>query len=478
MHMTVCLQHHPQDTSPSELRLEGASVHMIGVGGAGMCGAARMLLDLGAKVAGSDLLAFEGIGKLVQAGACIFVGHSADHVIPRTDLVVISAAVPATNPELVESRQLGIPVIKYAQLLGELMRYRQGLAIAGTHGKSTTTAMCAFLLREAGLDPSFVVGASSDQLGGSSAAGTGDHFVVESCEYDRSFLHLHPQAAAILNIEPDHLDYFGTIEKVVEAFASFASNVPSSGVVLVNIDNPLAIQAVKNTTAEVVTMSLENKSAHWQARNLSADKACYSFDVVYRSKHLFSTHLSVPGKYNVANALAAISLAHYAGADPDSLARAIPLFTGISRRLTHRGQWSGITVLDDYAHHPTEIRVTLDAIRKQYLPKRLWVIFQPHQHARTRFFLDDFATAFNDADEIVIPDIYGAREDSNENDAISSQDLVSRICDQGAKAQYIASLETVVDTILPNLRQGDLVVTMGAGDIWKVTDELVERIRD
>ncbi len=475
--MTVCLQHQQPQTAASDLRLEGASVHMIGVGGAGMCGAARMLLDLGAKVAGSDLNAFEGMGKLVQAGACIFVGHSADHVIPRTDLVVISAAVPAANPELVEAHELGIPVIKYAQLLGELMRYHQGLAIAGTHGKSTTTAMCAFLLREVGLDPSFVVGATSNQLGGSSAAGSGDHFVVESCEYDRSFLHLHPQAAAILNVEPDHLDYFGSIENVVEAFASFASNVPSSGVVFANIDDHLAIQAVADVSAEVVTLGIENESADWHACNLTADKACYSFDVVYRSQPLFSTRLNVPGRYNVTNALAAIALAHYAGADPELLAQALPKFTGIGRRLTHRGQWSGVTVVDDYAHHPTEIRVTLDAIRKQYVPKRLWVIFQPHQHARTRFLLDDFAAAFTDADEIVIPDIYGAREASDENDTISSQDLVNRICEVGGQAQYIADLDAVVTKILPQLTLGDLVVTMGAGDIWKVTDELVARIR-
>ncbi len=476
--MTVCVQQPRIQTASRELRLEGANVHLVGVGGAGMCGAARMLLDLGAKVAGSDLVPFEGMGKLVQAGACIFIGHNADHVIPRTDLVVISAAVPETNPELAEARQLDIPVIKYAQLLGELMRYRQGLAIAGTHGKSTTTAMCAFLMREVGLAPSFVVGATSEQLGGSSAAGSGDHFVVESCEYDRSFLHLHPQAAAILNIEPDHLDYFGSIENVVEAFAAFASNVPSDGVVFVNADNQLALQAVAEVSAEVITLSIENDSADWQVKNLLADKACYSFDVVYRKELLFSTHLTVPGKYNVSNALAAIALAHYAGAEPAALAEALPKFAGIGRRLTHRGQWSGITVVDDYAHHPTEIRVTLDAIRKQYQPKRLWVIFQPHQHARTRFFLDDFASAFSDADEIIIPDIYGAREASDDSEAISSQDLVSRICDQGGRAQYIAAMEAIVEKILPLLTQGDVVVTMGAGDIWNVTDELVARIRE
>ncbi len=475
--MTVCLQPDRQATTVSNLRLEGANIHMIGVGGSGMCGAARMLLDLGAKVAGSDLVAFDGMGKLVQAGACIFIGHNADHVMPRTDLVVISAAVPANNPELVETHQLDIPVIKYAELLGELMRYHQGIAIAGTHGKSTTTALCAFIMREAGLDPSFVFGATSDQLGGSSAAGHGHHFVVESCEYDRSFLQLHPQAAAILNIESDHLDYFGSIDKVAEAFSCFAENVPSDGVVFVNSDNRLAHQAILNASAEVITFGVENESAIWQARNLIADKACYSFDVVYRDEPLFSTRLNMPGKYNVSNALAAIALAHDAGADKDVMAAAIPKFTGINRRLTLRGQWSGVTVVDDYAHHPTEIRVTLDAIRKQYNPRRMWVIFQPHQHARTRFLMDDFAMAFGDADEIMIPDIYGAREAADLGDAVTSRDLVKRICHHGGQAQYVGHLDQVVACILPLLLDGDLVVTMGAGDIWKVTDELVARIR-
>ena len=415
---------------PSPLAAAGTRVHMIGIGGSGMSGAAAMLCELGATVAGSDLNVFEGMGELVRRGARVFIGHDEQHVDSKVQLVVISAAIPASNPELAAARRRGLPVIKYAELLGELMDHRRGVAIAGTHGKSTTTAMCAHLFREAGLSPSFVVGASCAQLGGGGGVGCGPHFIVESCEFDRSFLHLRPDSAAILNIEPDHLDCYEDLGEIIEAFGRFAANTAADGLLVCNGASDPACAAALRTTAPVETFGFED-GTDWQALNVTGDRGCYVFDVVYRRSLFLSTKLAIPGRYNVANALAAIALAYHAGAEPFQLASALRSFRGISRRLACRGVGGGVTVVDDYAHHPTEIRVTIEAARHRYLPKRIWVVFQPHQYARTSHFMEEFAGSFTEADEIIVPDVYGAREDRQAARLAGSEELVSRICRKG-----------------------------------------------
>ena len=457
---------------PIPTDLENASVHMIGIGGAGMSGAAALLRNLGARVSGSDLTPFEGMGKMLHSGIHVSIGHAKTQVPTDARLVVISAAIPQANPELVEARERGIPIVKYAELLGGLMRIREGVAISGTHGKSTTSGMCVHLFQQGGLSPSFVIGASSAQLGGSSGAGSGSHLIVESCEFDRSFLKFRPKFAAILNIEPDHLDCYRDLDDIAEAFAAFAGNVAADGLLVCNADDPRTAAAALASRARVETFGF-CESADWRACNLRCDRGRFSFDVRYRDRLAVSTSLAIPGRYNVSNALAAIALACEAGVRPEDVAGALPTFLGVDRRLTLRGAARGVTILDDYAHHPTEIRVTIEAARARYEPKRMWVVFQPHQHARTRHFMSQFAESFIGIEEIIVPDVYGAREQAQAD--ADSPELVRRICGNGQRARYLSRLESVAPYLIERVGEGDVILIMGAGDVWKVADELVER---
>jgi len=452
--------------------LAGQKIHLIGIGGCGMRGAAGLLLRRGATVSGSDRSESASTLRLAGRGARISVGQRAENVPTDADLVVISAAIKESNPELLEARGRGVRVVKYAELLGMLMADRDGVAIAGTHGKSTTTAMTAFVLKEAGLDPSFVVGAQVDQLGGGSGVGDGDPFVVEACEYDRSFLHLSPKYAAILNIEEDHLDCFSGLDEIVEAFTAFGSRVRQDGVLLVNRDDREAMKAAEPVGAKVETFGFD-VGADWRAANLKLEKGCFSFDWLCGGETLARVKLSLPGRHNVCNALAAGAMAWHCGVSGGVIAKMLGAFRGADRRLTLRGRAKGITVVDDYAHHPTEIQATLRAAKDFYNPKRMWVVFQPHQHSRTRFLLNEFAKSFGLADVVVVPDIYFVRDSQAEADRIGSIDLVDKIHAHGGDARYIASFDEIAEHLQSELRSEDLVITMGAGDVWKIADAVV-----
>lgn len=469
--------HHASLSSSASaaIDLAGERVHLVGIGGCGMVGVARLLLDVGAGVSGSDRDHFDDLGELCRRGACVYVGHDERNVHPETTLVVYSSAVPLDNPELAEAARRGLRRLSYPEMLGAIMDVRDGVAVAGTHGKSTTTAMTAFLFRAAGLDPSFVVGGRCDQLGGSSGVGSGRHFIVESCEFNRSFLHLRPHSAAVLNVETDHLDYYRDLSDITDAFAEFCGKVRPGGLVVCNGSDALAMRAARAAEGRVQTFGLA-EGVDWRATHLTVDKGRCGFDVEFRGRRMLSTRLAIPGTYNVCNALAAIALAFEAGADPDVLALALPEFGGVSRRMTLRGQGRGVTILDDYAHHPTEIRVTIEAARFRYTPKRTVVVFQPHQYSRTQHFLDDFARAFRQADEVIVPNIYHSREAKSDYGVTGSQELASRITEQGVPACYLPSFEAVTEHVMDHVAEGDLVMTMGAGDVWKVADGLVERI--
>lgn len=459
------------------LSLAGLKVHLIGIGGCGMSGAAGVLVRRGAEVSGSDCSESDVLQQLSSAGITVCVGHFPDNLPEDADLVVASAAVPEDNPELLAARALGKRTIKYADLLGEIMNETVGVAVAGTHGKSTATALTAFLCREAGLDPSFVVGAESKQLGGGSGVGEGECFIVEACEYDRSFLKLAPTHAVILNIEEDHLDCFENLEEIIEAFSDFAALVPSDGMLLVNHDDPVTARAVRDAGCNVQSFGFR-PSATWSARKLVLDEGMPSFELVLRGQPVGRVRLSLPGRHNVYNALAASALAHRCGADLDRLLEALGEFRGTQRRQTHRGRYRGIDIIDDYAHHPTEIRATLAAIRDCFGQRRLRVVFQPHQHSRTRFFLEDFADSFELADEVIVPDIYFVRDSASEKQLISSKDLVELIRRRGGKACYIADLDEIPVYLAEHAGEAEVLVTMGAGDVWKVADEMVRRLRD
>jgi UDP-N-acetylmuramate--alanine ligase len=447
-------------------------VHLIGAGGSGMRALGRILLARGSKVSGSDAASSAALESLKAAGAAMFVGQSPDNLPADCDLVVASAAIHEANPELLAARDRGVEVVKYSQMLGRLMAAAKGIAVAGTHGKSTTTAMVAWALAAAGRDPSYIVGATVPQLGGPSGAGAGWHFVAEACEFDGSFLNLSPTYAAILNVEEDHLDCYEDLDAIVEAFRAFAAKVPPSGVLVANGEDRNVQAACEGAACDVHTFGL-NGGSRWLATNVTSDRGRFRFDATFEGRTFCRVKLQVPGIHNVYNALAATVLCHHAGLSGEEVAAALGKFEGVYRRMTIKAQLAGVTVVDDYAHHPTEIQVTLRAIRDYFQPRRIWCVFQPHQHSRTRFLLKDFARSFGCADKVVVPDIYFVRDSQREAEHISAADLVAQIRLIGSDAVYLKGFDEIVEHLQGELAPGDLVVTMGAGNIWEVADQVV-----
>jgi UDP-N-acetylmuramate--alanine ligase len=457
------------------VNLEQLRIHMVGIGGCGMSGLAALLLRRGMRVSGSDMHPSAAVARLVERGACVTTQQRAAAVPPETELLVASAAVPAEHPELLEARRRGIPILKYAQLLGAVMARCDGIAVSGTHGKSTTTAWLTFVLRHAGLDPSFVVGATVEQLGGGSGVGDGPHFVAEACEFDRSFLNLRPRRAAVLNIEEDHLDCYANLAAIRDAFAAFARSVPADGLIVLNGHDPQCRSLVGEIAARAQTFGTD-ETATWRATDIRLEDGRYSFNVVHDGAALGRVQPVLPGRHNVDNALAVIALASDCGLPWAKITPGLTAFHGVHRRLELRGEVNGLRVLDDYAHHPTEIRATLRAARERYTPRRLWCVFQPHQHSRTRFLLKDFAQSFAHADRVLVPDIYFVRDTQRDRELVCAADLVREIRDRGGDATYVPQFAELVDLLAREAQPGDVVLTMGAGNIWRVADELVQRL--
>ena len=467
----------------SALGLAGKRFHFIGAGGIGMSGLAQLLMKNDALVAGSDQGPSEVIDRLCRTGADIRIGHDAENLSPQTDAVVISAAIKEDNPELQQARRHGCEIYKYAEMLGELMNRYEGVAISGTHGKSTTSGWLIYLLKKAGLDTNFIIGARISQLSSSSGVSDSEYFVAEACEYDRSFLNLKPKIACILNIEQDHLDYYKDEDEIVEAFGEFALGTKPGGVVIANGQDPNVAKIIMDSrfhgsdnSVQCETFGLD-ENCNFYAKNITLDDGLYGFDVYHNGKLLGATRISLPGRHNILNALAVVAMAVNAGLQPQRAVQLLPGFAGIDRRLMFKGQFGQITVLDDYAHHPTEIRASLAAIRQRYQPKRIWCVFQPHQYSRTRFLLDDFAESFKLADVTIVPEIYFVRDSQSAKKEINAQMLVERIRANGAQALFIDSFGAICDHLKSNVSPGDLVVTMGAGDIWKVADEYIPWLR-
>jgi UDP-N-acetylmuramate--alanine ligase len=354
------------------------------------------------------------------------------------------------------------------------MSLHEGIAVSGTHGKSTTTAWLAFVLRRAGLDPSFVVGAECPQLGGGSGVGDGPHFVAEACEFDRSFLHLRPRFATVLNIEEDLLDYYRDLDDIRAAFGDFCGHLPADGLILLNGDDARC-RGLPLSAAPVETFGF-SPDVTWRAVDLHCENGGYSFDLLLDGRLAARPSLGLAGRHNVMNSLAVIALARRLGVDWDNLVESLREFRGARRRLELRGAFGGVQVADDYAHHPTEIQATLAAARERFHAQRIWCVFQPHQHSRTRFLLADFARSFRDAYEVVVPDIYFVRDSERERELVSSGDLVERIVAAGGRSVHVAGFADIVDYLLQRVTAGDLVLTMGAGDIFKVADDLVGRL--
>lgn len=463
--------------------VEGKRFHFIGAGGIGMSGLAQLLIRHCGVVAGSDQTASGVVEKLCEMGADIRIGHSAENLDPETDAVVISAAIKENNPELKLARQKGLKVYKYAQMLGELMNRYEGIAVAGTHGKSTTSGWLIYLLKQAGVDPNFIIGAEVTQLGSSSGVGDSKYFVAEACEYDRSFLNLKPKIGCILNIEQDHLDYYKDEQEIVETFEQFAKGIKPNGVLIANGQDPNVAKVIMDSRSRGNDNGIRcetfgfDENCNFYAQNLQLNNGLYAFDIYHNGKLLGATKISLPGRHNILNALAVVAMAVNVELPPQGMLELLPDFTGIDRRLMLKGQFRQITVLDDYAHHPTEIRASLQAMHQRYRSRRIWCVFQPHQYSRTRFLLDDFAESFKLADITIVPEIYFVRDSQAEKKEVNSQMLVERMRANGTKAVFIDSFGAICDYLKTEVRPGDLVVTMGAGDIWKVADEYIQRLR-
>jgi UDP-N-acetylmuramate--alanine ligase len=466
------------------LELAGRRFHFIGAGGVGMSGLARLLIKNEAIVSGSDQTASEVTDALQALGARIGIGHDGGNLGSQTGVVVISAAITEDNPELKLARERGCDVYKYAEMLGVLMNRYEGIAISGSHGKSTTGGWLAYCLCRAGLDPNFVIGADITQLGGSSGVGDGRHFVAEACEYDRSFLNLKPRIAAILNIEQDHLDYYKDEDDIVAAFTDFALGIRAGGLLIANGQDRNVAKVLMNSGLRGNDSSLRcetfgyETTCNYCARNLRLANGLYKFDVYHDGELLGTTKAALPGEHNVLNALAVVAMAVNAGMEPKRVLELLPEFAGVERRLTLKGRFGEVTVVDDYAHHPTEIKASLQAVRQRYQPRRLWCVFQPHQYSRTRFLLDDFGDSFGQADVTIVPEIYFVRDSIESKKEINSQMLAERIRAGGSEALFIDGFSRICDYLIANVTADDLVVTMGAGDVWKVADEYLQRVRE
>jgi UDP-N-acetylmuramate--alanine ligase len=444
-------------------------IHFIGIGGAGMSGIAEVLLNLGHQVTGSDLKESEATRRLRHLGARIAIGHRPGNLAEATDIVVVSNAVPDTNPEILSAREREIPVIPRAQMLNDLMRLKQGVAVAGTHGKTTTTSMTAWILAQAGLDPTLVIGGVLNNLNRNARMGKGDYFVVEACEAYSSFLRLSPVAVAVTNIDDDHLENYGSRAALEEAFVTFINQVPFWGVVVVNRDDAGIRSVLPRVVPRVTTFGLE-PGADLTATALTAEGLQQSFTLVRGRHALGRVRLNLPGRFNVANALAAIGLALELGVSFAVLQRALASFTGVRRRFEPKGEYRHALLVDDYAHHPTELAATLTAARA-LSPARVVVLFQPHLFSRTQRLYKEFARALMLADQVYLADIYPARE--RPVPGVSSQLIADQLRLEGhpAACEPLA-LTKVLPRLKRELRPGDLFLTMGAGDVYKVVEQL------
>lgn len=447
-------------------------VHFVGIGGIGTSGVARILLSQGKEVSGSDTDDSSLITELKKLGAKVTLGHQSENIPQSTETVVISAAIPLDNPEVLEARRRNIPIITYSQALGSLMERRQGIAVAGTHGKTTTSALVASILKASGKEPNFVIGGEIPALGGNSGTGKGEYLVAEACEFHRNFLSLRPQVIVITNIEEDHLDYYHDLTEIEEAFLKFLSLLPPDGFAVLCRENDNLMEVAGRFDGSYVTYGFGE--ADFQAKKITLTPDGSSFQVFFQEKELGSVTIPLPGQHNVLNSLAAFSVCYKIGLQPEVIINALADFGGVRRRLELKGHYNGASVLDDYGHHPSEIVATLKALRQFYPTGRLFVVFQPHQYSRTRFFLDDFARSFNLADEVIVPEIYFVRDSEESRRSVSSEDLVAKLTAQNKKAQFISPFEAIVTYLKGKVGKGDVVLTIGAGPVYQVADNLLK----
>lgn len=447
-------------------------IHFIGIGGISMSGFAELLHSMGFTITGSDWHESKITRHLESLGIQVVYDQIEKNITKDISLVVYTAAVKPTNPEYKRAVELGIPIMERASMVGQVMKnYSSAIAISGTHGKTTTTSIASHIFLEANLDPTISVGGILRAIGGNIRIGHSEHFITEACEYTNSFLKFFPTVGIILNIEEDHMDFFKDLADIRHSFREFAKRIPAHGTLIINADIENYGEITKDLPCRVLTYGLKNKNADFTATNISYDELGHgSFDAVTNGQSSGHFTLSVVGKHNISNTLACLALASLYGIDNDTIQAALSAFHGTERRFEYKGKKNGFTIIDDYAHHPTEISATLEAAEK-YPHKTLWCVFQPHTYTRTKAFLKDFAKSLSMADKIILADIYAARE--KDPGDISSLTLAEELKKLGKEVYYFPDFEEIEKFILKNLVDGDLLITMGAGDVVEIGENLL-----
>ena len=446
-------------------------VHFIGIGGISMSGLAEILLKAHFKISGSDAKSSDIIDNLISMGAIINIGQSAGNITDNIDLVVYTAAVHEDNPEYAECVRRKLPMLTRAQLLGQIMNnYKYSIAVSGTHGKTTTTSMLSQIFMEADTNPTISVGGILDSIGGNVRVGQSDYFVTEACEYTNSYHALFPYISIILNVDADHLDFFNGIDEIIESFHTFASNLPDNGHLIINGDMDCLDKVTRELNCNIVTFGISDKNNYYPV-NIEADNNGHmNYTLVVNGKEQERIHLNIGGTHNITNSLSAIAAADILGIPREYVLTGLAGFGGAHRRFELKGTLGNVTVIDDYAHHPTEIKATLStAINTPH--NELWVIFQPHTYTRTKALFEEFADALKGFDHVILVDIYAARE--KDTGLVHAKDLAERIKELGTDARYFSSFDAVENYLLKNCKKNDLLITMGAGDVYLIGEELL-----
>lgn len=449
------------------------NIHFIGIGGISMSSLAEILSNKGFKITGSDGKQSELTDHLQNIGLTVYIGHQKENLSKETDLVVYTAAIPQDNAELLEAKEKNIPAIERSVLLGLMMKdYKNPICIAGTHGKTTTSSMASEVYIKAEKDPTITIGGILPSINGNFKIGSNDYFIAESCEYCDSFLKFFPKNAIILNIDRDHTDYFKDMKQMYASFHKFASLIPNDGALIINKEIPSLEEITDGLDCKIITFGKDN-SADYYPENIAYDEnGCGEFDALNKNGESLHIKLNVPGLHNIFNALSIVALAENDGLDKNAIAKGLESFKGTHRRFEFKGMVNGAEIIDDYAHHPTEIKATLSASKAHHSNKVI-AVFQPHTYTRTKSLLTEFSQAFDDADEILVLDIYAARE--KDNGEVHSRDLVEKLVQRGKNAKYMESFEKAQEYLLSTLKEKNMLITIGAGDVYLLGENLISK---
>ncbi len=449
-------------------------VHFVGIGGISMSGLAQILLKRGFAISGSDVQLGSTCQKLMDLGAKVHIGHDGQNVAKDTSLLVYTVAVKDDNPELIRAKELNIPIIDRATLLGQIMEgYAKSIAVSGTHGKTTTTSMVAHILTSADLDPTVSVGGILPLIDGNIKAGTSEYFVTEACEYYNSFHHFYPRIGIVLNVEEDHMDFFKDMDAILDAFHQFHENIKEDGALIINGDNGYLGKLTKDLKTTVITYSVHNTECDYYAKDITYNVLGHAtFTLCHKDHDSYCIELSVPGEHNVGNAISAAISAELLDISQDAITKGLKAFTGTHRRFQFKGELGGVHIVDDYAHHPTEIAATIRSTKNMDIGK-LHILFQPHTYTRTKAFLQEFGESLAGADEVILMDIYSASREKDLGD-IHSRDIQDIVQSKGTPCYYYPTEDEIIYHIFTHCKPGDLLITMGAGNVYMVGENLLK----